>query len=126
MTSLPTIADRIAFAMQKTQISQVTLARRCGVAPSSVHGWLSGKSRFVRGENLLIAAKVLAVSPLWLALGKGQMQPGKDDLKMFDDFWVIELQFDSTLLATYRSLTATQRNLCQLSFKEQVERFIKN
>ena len=126
MTTLPTISDRLAFAMKKMQISQVTLARRCGVAPSSVHGWLSGKSRFVRGENLLIAAKVLAVSPLWLALGKGPVQPGQDDLKMFDDFWVVELQFDSTLLATYRSLTATQRNLCQLAFKEQVEKFFKD
>ena len=126
MTTLPTISDRLAFAMKKMQSSQVTLARRCGVAPSSVHGWLSGKSRFVRGENLLIAAKVLAVSPLWLALGKGPVQPGQDDLKMFDDFWVVELQFDSTLLATYRSLTATQRNLCQLAFKEQVEKFIKD
>ena len=110
--------------MQKAQISQVTLARRCGVAPSSVHGWLSGKSRFVRGENLLIAAKVLGVSPLWLALGKGPVQPEQDDLKMFDDFWVAELQFDSTLLTTYRSLTATQRNLCQLAYKEQVEKFV--
>ena len=124
MTSLPTIADRLAFAMKKIRISQVVLARRCGVAPSSVHGWLSGKSRFVRGENLLIAAKVVGVSPLWLALGKGPMQPGVEDLKMFDDCWVMELQFESNLLATYRTLTATQRNLCQLAFKEQVEKFI--
>lgn len=95
----------------------------CRVAPASVHGWLSGKSKFMRGENLLTASKALTVAPLWLATGKGSIEPRVDDVKMFDDLWAKSLQFDDCLLDRYRRLTATQRNLCQLAFLEQLEKF---
>lgn len=39
-------------------------------------GWLSGKSKFLRGENLLSAAAALGVRQQWLATGDGPM---KDD-----------------------------------------------
>ena len=77
----------------------------------------------MRGENLLLASKALGVAPLWLALGKGPIEPSLDDLKMFDDLWVYSLQFDRALLERYRTLSATQRNLCQLAFLEQLEKF---
>lgn len=57
--------------MQEAEISQTELARACGVKPPSVHGWLSGKSKFLRGENLLCAAQVLGVEQEWLATGRG-------------------------------------------------------
>lgn len=66
-----TLADRLTTAMDRSGISQAELARACGVKPPSVHGWLSGKSKFLRGENLLKAAKVLGVSQQWLATGSG-------------------------------------------------------
>ncbi|MDK6077916.1 LexA family transcriptional regulator [Massilia varians] len=69
------LSERIKLAMQTAGISQVELARACGVAPPSVHGWLSGKSKFLRGENLLKAARALRVSEDWLATGKGSMIP---------------------------------------------------
>jgi phage repressor protein C with HTH and peptisase S24 domain len=45
------------------------------VKPPSLHGWLSGKSKFLRGENLLQAARALKVNQDWLATGEGAMLP---------------------------------------------------
>lgn len=67
------LSDRLTLAMQTAKVSQAELARACGVKPPSVHGWLSGKSKFLRGENLLQAATALGVKPEWLATGSGQM-----------------------------------------------------
>lgn len=67
------LSDRLKLAMNHAGISQAELSRACGVKPPSVHGWLSGKSKFLRGENLLKAAAVLGVSQEWLATGKGMM-----------------------------------------------------
>lgn len=65
------LSDRLREAMQDAGINQRELARRCAVSPPSVNGWLSGKAKFLRGENLLRAASVLNVSDHWLATGKG-------------------------------------------------------
>lgn len=71
------LSERIKLAMDKAGISQVELARACGVKPPSVHGWLSGKSKFLRGENLLQAARALNVTQDWLATGAGPMHPSE-------------------------------------------------
>lgn len=67
------LSERLKTAMEASGTSQADLARACGVSAPSVHGWLSGKSKFLRGENLLKAAKVLGVSQDWLATGNGAM-----------------------------------------------------
>lgn len=66
-----TLSVRLRQAMNDAGITQAELARSCGVRAPSVHGWLSGKSKFLRGENLLRAAMVLDVSDQWLATGRG-------------------------------------------------------
>jgi transcriptional regulator with XRE-family HTH domain len=68
------LADRLREAMALASVSQADLARACGVKAPSVNGWLSGKSKFLRGENLLKAASRLGVSPKWLAEGRGPMR----------------------------------------------------
>ncbi|WP_197328698.1 LexA family transcriptional regulator [Ralstonia syzygii] len=68
------LSERLQLAMKEAGVSQAELARACGVKPPSVHGWLSGKSKFLRGENLLAAARALNVSQEWLATGKGPMR----------------------------------------------------
>ncbi|MBP8812344.1 MAG: helix-turn-helix transcriptional regulator [Laribacter sp.] len=73
------LSTRLQLAMREAGISQAELARACGVKPPSVNGWLSGKSKFLRGENLLAAAKALNVSQAWLATGKGPMHPRPDE-----------------------------------------------
>lgn len=74
---MTTLTERLTLAMSRRGISQAELARQCGVKQPSVHGWLSGKSKFLRGENLLKAASVLQVSEEWLATGDGPMEPGE-------------------------------------------------
>jgi len=71
------LSERIKLAMERAGVSQVELARACGVKPPSVHGWLSGKSKFLRGENLLQAARVLRVNQNWLATGQGSIEPNE-------------------------------------------------
>lgn len=74
-----TLADRLLAAMERTGINQADLARACGVKPPSVHGWLSGKAKFLRGENLLKAAEALGVNQQWLAMGSGPMTEGSQN-----------------------------------------------
>jgi transcriptional regulator with XRE-family HTH domain len=64
------LSERLREALEASGMNQRELAAACGVKPPSVNGWLSGKSKFLRGENLLLAAKALNVSDQWLATGK--------------------------------------------------------
>lgn len=75
------LSERLKKAMAEASISQAELARLCGVKPPSIHGWLSGKSKFLRGENLLKAAKALNVSQQWLANGIGPMHATPEEVK---------------------------------------------
>jgi len=74
------LSERIKLAMDEAGMSQVDLARACGVKPPSVHGWLSGKSKYLRGENLLQAARALNVNQDWLATGSGPMRGAEQPL----------------------------------------------
>jgi len=56
------------------KVSQVALARACGIRAPSVNDWLSGKTKTIEGRNLLLAAEFLKVQPMWLATGKGPMR----------------------------------------------------
>jgi phage repressor protein C with HTH and peptisase S24 domain len=79
------LSERIRAAMATTGITQAELARACGVKPPSVSGWLSGKSKFLRGENLLQAARALKVNEDWLATGKGEMMGAVQTVHELDD-----------------------------------------
>lgn len=68
-----TLADRLTTAIAAAGISKAELARRVGISAPSVNGWFTGKAKFLRGENLLAAAKALGVDEDWLATGRGQM-----------------------------------------------------
>lgn len=70
---MTTLAERLTLAIEHAQITKAELARRVGISAPSVNGWFSGKAKFLRGENLLAAAKALGVSETWLATGKGAM-----------------------------------------------------
>jgi transcriptional regulator with XRE-family HTH domain len=73
---MSTLADRLREAMREAGMSQTDLAGRCGVKQPSVAGWLNEKAKFIRGANLLAAAKALGVSHDWLATGKGPKKLG--------------------------------------------------
>lgn len=93
--SLPymnTLADRLRLAMTEAGLNQVQLAQAVGVKPPSVNGWLSSKAKYLRGENLLKAARALGVSQEWLATGRGPMrgpdteaEPGSQSVRIDPD-----------------------------------------
>lgn len=72
---MTTLAERLTVAISRANLTKAELARRVGISAPSVNGWFTGKAKFLRGENLLAAAKALAVDEGWLATGKGQMEP---------------------------------------------------
>lgn len=76
------LAERLLAAMEHSGLSQADLARACGIKPPSVNGWLSGKSKYLRGENLLKAASALGVNQQWLATGEGKMLASKQNLNV--------------------------------------------
>lgn len=74
-----TLQERLKLAMAgPPKISQVALARACGIRAPSVNDWLSGKTKSIEGQNLLLAAEFLRVIPMWLATGKGPMRKDAD------------------------------------------------
>lgn len=75
---MTTLAERLTQAIESAQITKAELARRVGISAPSVNGWFSGKAKFLRGENLLAAAKALGVNEAWLATGRGQMHASSD------------------------------------------------
>ncbi len=69
------LKDRLRRAMDgPPKVSQVALAKACGVTGPAVNDWLSGKSKTMRGEYLVAAARFLEVSADWLASGRGPMR----------------------------------------------------
>lgn len=54
---------------------QSQLAKACGISAPSVADWLSGKTKTISGEYLLVAANFFGVNATWLATGKGYMKP---------------------------------------------------
>lgn len=72
---MSTFKERLKLAMAgPPKVSQAALARACGVKAPSVNDWVSGKTKTIEGQNLLLAADFLQVAPLWLATGKGRMR----------------------------------------------------
>lgn len=70
---MSTLSERLLFAMQKKNIKQADLVRATGVSRPSVHAWVSGATKNLKGENLVKIASYLGVSTDWLAYGVGNM-----------------------------------------------------
>jgi len=68
-----TLAERLQAALAETvpPATQADLARACGVKAPSVHDWVTGKTKELKGTSLIRAANFLNVRQEWLAEGKG-------------------------------------------------------
>ncbi|RZT91163.1 transcriptional regulator with XRE-family HTH domain [Advenella incenata] len=82
------LSERLRYAMQHADISQSDLARKTGAKRSSVSNWASGKTKNLKGKNLVLAAELLCVKSEWLATGQGPMK----DSWPFVDFSIAELK----------------------------------
>ena len=59
--------------MSEAGLKQRDLVQATGSKGSSVTNWFNGRTKNLRGENLVRAAALLQVSTDWLASGKGSM-----------------------------------------------------
>lgn len=95
---MSTLQERLKLVMAgPPKITQAALARACGIRAPSVNDWLSGKTKSIEGENLLLAAEFLKVIPMWLASGKGPMRRNAGDSKESN---VITADFRAPVRAT--------------------------
>ena len=67
-----TLAERIKERLAATGLSNAQLATASGVKPPTSFNWGSGKTKNIKGEPLLLAARALGVTPEWLSTGKGE------------------------------------------------------
>jgi transcriptional regulator with XRE-family HTH domain len=72
-----TFTERINQALDASGQTQTALARASRVSKPSVNDWLSGKTKALKAETLVLAAEFLHVRPRWLALGEGPMRDGQ-------------------------------------------------
>lgn len=75
LTYMENLSDRILSALTEIGKNQSELARFVGVRSPSVNDWISGKTKTIKGQNLLRAAEFLKVNPQWLAEGRGPKEP---------------------------------------------------
>lgn len=68
---MSTLAERLAEAMSDTGVTAADLARATGAKAPSVHKWVHGATKNIRGANLVAAAQLLQVNEAWLADGHG-------------------------------------------------------
>lgn len=72
---MSTLQERFALAMRPPcTVTAADLARVCGVKPPSVHEWLNGPTKTLKGPNAIKAARELGVNADWLSTGKGLMR----------------------------------------------------
>lgn len=58
-------------------VTAADLARECRVKPPSVHEWLYGPTKTLKGPHAIRAARLLRVNVEWLSDGRGPMRnPG--------------------------------------------------
>lgn len=78
--TMSTLKERLEEAIKETKITKTAIWKACGLSSGAVSQWFSGATQKIEGENLLNAARVLGVSPEWLATGRGKMKPSGGEL----------------------------------------------
>lgn len=76
---MSTLQERFALAMAPPcAVTAADLSRACKVKPPSVHEWLNGPTKTLRGPNAVCAARELGVNVDWLSTGRGPMRLAGD------------------------------------------------
>jgi len=71
------LSERLKLAMSEATppMRAADLCRSIKISKATMSDWLSGKTRYIRGENLVKAAKALNVTSEWLGTGALPMRP---------------------------------------------------
>lgn len=68
---MSTLSERIREALVESGVTQADLVRATGAKAASVSNWVGGRTKNLKGENLVAAAQLLGVEEAWLASGVG-------------------------------------------------------
>ena len=109
-----TLSERLKQAMEEAGAKQIDIARAAGIKPPSVADWLTGRTKNIRGANLVSVARFLNVSEAWLADGK---LPKEREL---DSDW----PFASIAKERYNALTPAQRHGIEEWVAKQVDAYL--
>ncbi len=71
------LKDRVLECRNERGISNADLARAAQVAQPTAYHWASGKTKEIKGPQLLRAARALNVNAEWLATGLGPKRPAQ-------------------------------------------------
>lgn len=70
-----TLQERMQQCIKATGLKNEQIASACGVSAPTSFNWASGKTKKIKAEPLLKAAKLFGVTPEWLATGKQPKYP---------------------------------------------------
>lgn len=115
-----TLAERVTERMVATGLSNARLAAACGVRPPTAFNWHAGRTKSIKGEPLLKAAKALGVTPEWLATGRGHKFPSEAAVAMVSESPAVSYLpqtskkdvFTKELLDLFNQLDETSKREC--------------
>ena len=81
--AMSTFGERLAWARKQKNLSQIELAKKAGVALSSIGNCESGTRQSIR--KIASVASVLDVDVNWLSEGKGTFDAHKKQLRLLLD-----------------------------------------
>jgi transcriptional regulator with XRE-family HTH domain len=64
------LGERLAWSLERSQVSRAQLAEACGVSTAAISKWLSNDTKNLKSENLFTAAELCVVNAKWLATGR--------------------------------------------------------
>ena len=70
-----TLSERVKACMAAIGYNNEQLAKACDVSAPTAYHWASGKTKAIKAEPLMRAAKLFGVTPEWLASGKPPKYP---------------------------------------------------
>lgn len=71
---MSTLKERLEAALALSGKSKTDIWKGCKISSGTVSLWFNGDTEQIKGKNLVCAAKILGVSPDWLASGIGPMK----------------------------------------------------
>jgi transcriptional regulator with XRE-family HTH domain len=104
-----TIGERLRYAMEVRQITQVDLAPKVGVGQSALSNIMTDSSRKPNAFTLIALCDELRISPHWLLYGDGDPYAwapvtAQDQVELLNIFRALPADAKRSLLATARSL----------------------
>ena len=114
---MTTFDERLREALQASGVTRAALAKALGVTHQAVAQALSGNTKGFTAINNALAAKVLGVSPLWLATGKGLRQDLGERLGPLTEAEV-------TLIEVLRALPEEVRNEASAAARQVANEYL--